>query len=50
VFEQQADAFARRYEWMSIASMRLHLLIDTREAALRATAGMDETRQPQIRL
>ena len=42
VLEQQADAFARRFEWMSIASLRLHLLNDTREAALRATAEMDE--------
>jgi len=41
VLEQQADAFARRYEWMSIASLRLHMLISTREEAVQDTAGMD---------
>jgi nucleoside-diphosphate-sugar epimerase len=33
VLEQQADAFARRYEWMTIASMRFHWLTDSRERA-----------------
>ena len=41
VLEQQGDAFARRFEGMSIASLRLHMLIDTREEAVQATAGMD---------
>jgi len=40
VLEQQADAFARRYEWMSIASLRLHMLVDSREHAVERTAGM----------
>ncbi len=38
VGEQQADAFARRFEDMSIASMRFHGLIDTRERALERAA------------
>ena len=42
VMEQQADAFARRYEWMSIASLRLHMLTNTREEALESTAEMGE--------
>ena len=40
VLEQQADAFARRFEWMTIASLRLHWLLDSRESALQATAAM----------
>jgi UDP-glucose 4-epimerase len=40
VLEQQGDAFARRYEWMSIASLRLHMLIDAREKAVQNTATM----------
>lgn len=32
--EQQGDAFARRYEDMSITSLRFHWLIDTRERAV----------------
>ena len=35
VLEQQADAFARRYEWMTIASLRFHWLLDTRDQAVR---------------
>jgi len=42
VLEQQANAFARWFEWMSIVSLSLQLLTDTREAPLQATAGMDE--------
>lgn len=42
VMEQQGDAFARRYEWMSIASLRLHMLIDSRETAVQRTAPMGE--------
>lgn len=33
VLEQQGDAFARRHEGMSIASMRFHWLLDSRERA-----------------
>ncbi|MBA3944969.1 MAG: NAD(P)-dependent oxidoreductase [Herpetosiphonaceae bacterium] len=33
VLEQQADAFARRYEEMSVASLRFHGLVETRERA-----------------
>ena len=33
VLEQQGDAFARRYEGMSIASLRFHWLLDERERA-----------------
>jgi len=40
VMEQQGDAFARRYEWMTIASLRLHMLIDAREKAVQTTATM----------
>jgi len=40
VLEQQADAFARRFEWMTIASLRLHWLLDSRERALQSTATM----------
>jgi nucleoside-diphosphate-sugar epimerase len=29
VLEQQADAFARRFEWMSIASLRFHGLVES---------------------
>lgn len=34
VLEQQGDAFARRYEDMSIASLRFHWLLNTRERAI----------------
>ena len=42
VLEQQADAFARRFEWMSIASLRLHMLIDTRAKAIEFTPVLGE--------
>jgi len=42
VLEQQADAFARRYEWMTIASMRLHWLLETREQAVQITEARGE--------
>lgn len=42
VLEQQADAFARRYEWMTIASLRLHMLLDSREQAVQSTARIGE--------
>ncbi|MCA9986614.1 MAG: NAD(P)-dependent oxidoreductase [Anaerolineales bacterium] len=37
VMEQQGDAFARRYEWMTIGSLRFHWLLDSRERALQMT-------------
>ncbi len=43
VLEQQGDAFARRYEWLSIASLRLHWLLDERERAVNITAQMGDT-------
>lgn len=39
VLEQQGDAFARRYEWMTIASLRLHMLLDERARAVQRTGG-----------
>lgn len=42
VLEQQADAFARRFEWMTIASLRLHWLLDSRERAVQITGTMGE--------
>ena len=42
VLEQQADAFARRYDWMTIASLRLHMLLDERETAIQRTTTMGE--------
>lgn len=38
VLEQQADAFARRYEWMTIASLRFHWLVESRAAAAERTS------------
>src|SRR4030095_3649674 len=40
VLEQQANAFARRFEWMTISSLRLHWLLDSRKRALQSTAVM----------
>ena len=42
VLEQQADAFARRFEWLTIASLRFHWLLDTRERAVEATPFMGD--------
>jgi nucleoside-diphosphate-sugar epimerase len=42
VLEQQADAFARRFEWMTIASLRFHWLVETRERAVEAAPFMGE--------
>ncbi|MEP6896781.1 MAG: NAD(P)-dependent oxidoreductase, partial [Chloroflexota bacterium] len=42
VLEQQGDAFARRYEWMTIASLRFHMLIAERERAVQSTARMGD--------
>jgi UDP-glucose 4-epimerase len=35
--EQQADAFARRFEWMTISSFRFHWLLESREQAIQIT-------------
>jgi len=43
VLEQQADAFARRFEWMTIASLRFHWLLNSRERAVQHTETMGET-------
>jgi len=42
VLEQQGDAFARRFEWMTIASLRLHWLLDTRTKAIQNKEVMGE--------
>jgi UDP-glucose 4-epimerase len=39
VLEQQADAFARRYETMRIASLRFHWLLGSRDVAERASTA-----------
>lgn len=43
VLEQQADAFARRYESMSIASLRFHWLVDSYDRAVELTGRFGET-------
>ena len=43
VLEQQADAFARRFETMRIASLRFHWLIDSYEQAAELTATFGDT-------
>jgi UDP-glucose 4-epimerase len=43
VMEQQADAFARRYEWMTIASLRLHWLVENRKKVAKLTAAFGST-------
>jgi len=42
VLEQQADAFARRYEWMTIASVRFHWLQPSRERAMALTKSFSD--------
>ena len=42
VLEQQGDAFARRFEWMTIASLRFHWLLDTRTIAIQNAARSGE--------
>ncbi len=42
VLEQQADAFARRFESMKIASLRFHWLVESRERAMTLTAAFGE--------
>ena len=43
ICEQQADAFARRYEGISIASMRFHWVLPDRAFAARHYANLDWT-------
>ncbi|MCW1966955.1 MAG: NAD(P)-dependent oxidoreductase [Anaerolineae bacterium] len=45
ICEQQADSFARRYEDMTIASMRFHWVLPSREVALNGFAGMGGYKQ-----
>jgi len=45
VLEQQADAFARRYAWMRIASLRFHWLLDSRERAVQGTALLGDAKR-----
>jgi nucleoside-diphosphate-sugar epimerase len=42
VLEQQADAFARRFDGMKIASLRLHWLLESRDQAVENTAKLEE--------
>lgn len=42
VMEQQADSFARRFEGMTVASLRFHWLLDSRTEAIQNTAKMSE--------
>ncbi len=42
ICEQQADSFARRYEAMSIASLRFHGIVPDRAAAARFGGSADE--------
>lgn len=42
VLEQQGDAFARRFEWMTIASLRFHWLLDDNAKAVQGTANIGE--------
>jgi nucleoside-diphosphate-sugar epimerase len=42
VLEQQGDAFARRFEWMTIASLRLHWLLDSRTTAIQNASRLSE--------
>ena len=39
VLEQQADAFARRYAWLTIASLRFHWLSESRAQAIEKNAA-----------
>jgi nucleoside-diphosphate-sugar epimerase len=42
ICEQQADAFARRYEDVQIASLRFHWVAESRDIPLKGYAGMPE--------
>ena len=48
ICEAQADAFARRYEGISIASMRFHWVLPDREFAATHYAGLDWTPQKHL--
>lgn len=43
VLEQQADSFARRYEWMTIASLRFHWLLEDIKRVEELTAAFGDT-------
>ncbi|MCP5097067.1 MAG: NAD(P)-dependent oxidoreductase [Chloroflexi bacterium] len=43
VLEQQADAFARRNDWMTIASLRFHWILGSYELAVESTAKFDDS-------
>jgi nucleoside-diphosphate-sugar epimerase len=43
VLEQQADSFARRYEWMTIASFRFHWLVETLKHGEELTDAFGDT-------
>jgi nucleoside-diphosphate-sugar epimerase len=43
VLEQQADAFARRFERMRIASLRFHWLLESRERAAEISGKLADT-------
>lgn len=43
VLEQQADSFARRYEWMTIASLRFHWLAERRQDVVERSPLIGET-------
>ena len=40
VLEQQGDAFARRFEWLTLTSLRFHWLLDDRARAIQNTISM----------
>lgn len=42
VLEQQADSFVRRFEWMTVASLRFHWLLTERKVAVQNTAHMGD--------
>ena len=48
ICEQQADTFARRYEDMTIASMRFHWVLPSRDIALNGFGGMGGYQQNPI--
>jgi len=42
VLEQQAEAFARRYDWLTIASLRFHWISASRAEAIQKSQGFTE--------
>lgn len=48
VLEQQGDMFARRYEWMTIASLRFHWLLETRAIAAEQAQAWSEGAQRHL--